>query len=489
MSASSLRVLFSASEMAPYAKSGGLGDVMGALPDALSRMGVECHVIMPLYRSSRQAAADAVDTGQRMNIDLGGDEVSAGLLSLKRDSGVTVWFLDIPRFYDREGLYGENNHLYSDAAARFVALSKATIELARQLKPDILHTNDWFSALTSVFLKEHAHPQGVLTRTSSVLTIHNLAYQGIFWYYDWHLLDLPENLFNHEQLEFFGHINFLKGGIVYADAVTTVSPGYAGEIMGPALGNGLEGVLESQAYKLVGIVNGIDTDTWSPQTDPLLPVHYSVESLKDKARLRQLLLEKAGLQADDSTAVVGLIGRMVEQKGWPVLQEAIAGMLQMDAVFVILGSGDPAVEAWIKEQQTWFPEKISITIGYNEELAHLIEAGSDFFLMPSRFEPCGLNQMYSMRYGTLPVAHATGGLKDTITDVFDDPEAGTGVLFHAYTAGSMLDALGRALDFRRFSPDAFRAAQTRGMQEDFSWERSASRYLALYRNMVADRLR
>ena len=484
-----LRVLFAASEMTPYAKSGGLGDVMGSLPDALSRMGVECHVIMPLYRLSREAAAAAVDTGQRININLGSDEVSAGLHTLVRDSGVTVWFLDIPAFYDRDGLYGENNHLYGDAAARYVALSKAAIQLAQQLRPDILHVNDWFTALAAVFLKEHAHPQGVLTGTSSVLTIHNLAYQGIFWYYDWHLLDLPDNLFHHELLEFFGHINFLKGGIVYADAVTTVSSGYAEEILRPEFGNGLEGVLEAQAHKLVGIVNGIDTHVWSPETDALLPVNYSADAPDEKKHLRALLLQRAGLQANGATAVIGLIGRMVDQKGWPVLQAAIAQLLQTDAVFVVLGSGDPAIETWIQEQAVWFPDKLSVTIGYDEAYSHLIEAGSDFFLMPSLFEPCGLNQMYSMRYGTLPIAHATGGLKDTITDLDKDPGAGTGFLFYDYSADAMMSAVYRALEFRVRSPQAFAEARQRGMREDFSWERSAARYLNLYRNVIADKRR
>ncbi len=482
-----MKILFATSEMVPYVKSGGLADVAGALPDALSELGAEVHVIMPNYGIiPRKWKHRMKPTAHRIKIQLGERTIEPKLLTLRRKSGVTVWFLDIPEFYDRKALYGEDNQLYPDSFARFIALSKATIELAKHIQPQILHANDWFTAFVPIALKEHAQKIGELTNTRSLLTIHNLAYQGIFWYYDWPMLNLPQELFSFDKLEFYGHINLLKGGIVWADAINTVSPTYAEEIRKPEFGFGLESVLEYYSNKLVGILNGIDTKVWNPEIDPYLKHKFSAHDLSGKQECRKELIERFGLSANEDTPVIGMIGRLVEQKGWPLIQRAINELTELDAVFVFLGAGNKEFEVWLEAQREWFPEKIGVYIGYDEAMAHLVTAGSDIFLMPSRFEPCGLNQMYALSYATPVVAHATGGLKDSIIDINTNAEHGTGWLFDEYSHTAMFRTVRDAMDTFKHNPGLFERMRQNAINSDFSWEHSARKYMKLYHSIAVE---
>ena len=487
MSPTPLRILFAASEMAPYAKTGGLGDVMGSLPDKLARGGDEVHVIMPLYRQVR-----AVTSGLRAQKDslwiwLNDQQLQVPLFTLRRASGVTMWFIDIPRFYDREDFYGAHNEIYLDSAARFTALSLCAVELARQLKPHIIHSHDWFTALCGVFLKEHAWKKGELTDTRSVFTIHNLAFQGVFDFYEWPLLNLPYEQFNSHALEYYGQINFLKGGIVWADAVTTVSPSYAQEILTLAQGFGLSGVLSEYRAKLTGIVNGIDTEVWNPADNSLLPHTYSPRAMEGKAKNREELARRCGFSLGPDTRILGVISRLTEQKGWPLIREAFDRLMQRDVALAVLGGGDPDLEAWLLGRQEQYRGRMSVTIGFNEGLAHLIEAGSDFYLMPSQFEPCGLNQLYSIRYGTPPIVHAIGGLKDTVIDMEADDKNGNGFLFQRHEPGAFLEAVDRALRFERENPKAFLRLKLKAMEQDVGWDESAANYRRLYVNLTGGR--
>ena len=488
-----MKVLFATSEIVPFAKTGGLADVSGALPPALAALGDEVRVIMPLYRSVRSQARDLADTGLRVQVPVGEKTVAGELLVTTLPKSQTpVYCLRQDDCFDRDGLYGETGpdaHPYPDNCERFVFFSRGIVEALLQLdfQPDVIHLNDWQTALVAPYLKTLYRDRERLRSLGTLITVHNLLYQGIFWHWDMALTGLGWSLFNWRQLEFYGKLNLLKGGLVFADYISTVSPSYAREIQTPAFGNGLEGVLAERRDHLVGIVNGIDGGAWNPETDPLLPARYSARNLAGKATCKAELQKESRLPVARRTPLVGMISRLVPEKGYDLVLEALPGLLAEGVQVVLLGTGEAKYHEAFTALAEKFPNGFAAHLTFDNKLAHHIEAGADMFLMPSLVEPCGLNQLYSLRYGTVPVAHRTGGLADTITDA--SPEAlaqgkANGFVLESATTPALTEALGRALALYRGNPKAWHELQLVGMRQDWSWSRSAREYHALYERVA-----
>ncbi|HEU4685097.1 MAG TPA: glycogen synthase GlgA, partial [Nitrospira sp.] len=420
-----LNLLIASSEAIPYAKTGGLADVTGALPQELSKLGHDVILILPRYRSLDHSGRRFRPVARLSVAALQGSPeavIEEDLLQLPdQERSIRVWAVRQDAFFDRADLYQENGRDYPDNLERFAWFSRSVVEVAaflhreRNWPTDILHLHDWQTALCSVFLKTTDHDRPELKRVKSVLTLHNVGYQGIFPGSRFHATGLPSSLFTIEGLEFYGSVNVLKGGIIYADHLTTVSPSYAKEIMTPQFGFGLEGVLRSREKQLTGIINGIDTGRWNPASDPFLPGHYSRDDRRGKRVCKQKLQEELGLPQKDGP-LLAVIARLTSQKGIDLLEAVIPQLMQrdLDLQFAILGAGDPAHEGTLRQLRTRFPKQIGLHIGFDERLAHRIEGGADMFLMPSRYEPCGLSQLYSLRYGTVPIVSKTGGLIDTV---------------------------------------------------------------------------
>jgi starch synthase len=479
-------VLLIGSEALPFAKTGGLADVLAALPPALARLGWDATAALPRYRGV--AAGTILET---FPVTVGGYTRAVTFHEAPMSDGARALLIDCPDLYDRDALYGVGGVDYADNALRFALLSRAALEFAarRGARPDVVHAHDWQAGLAPVYLKTlyAAHP--ILGGTPSVFTIHNLAYQGLFTP-DWlPRLDLPWSLLTMDQLEYWGRISFMKGGIVDADLITTVSRRYAEEIQTPELGFGFDGILRRRAGDLAGILNGIDTREWDPAHDRFLPAPYTADDLSGKADAKAAVLTRYGLPAGARSRgrpLIGMISRMVDQKGFDLVA-ALAGELpRLDATFVVLGSGEARYQdAWMRLSAA-HPDRIGAHIGFDEGLAHLIEGGADMFLMPSRFEPCGLNQMYSLRYGTVPIVHGVGGLADTVRDYRPRDPASNGFVFREYRPEALLDALRRALAL--FADSAkWRALQLAGMLADHSWDRSAREYVRMYERAIGAR--
>jgi len=470
-------ILMVVSEMAPFSKTGGLGDVGAALPSALARLGHDVTVVTPRYRG--------VIGGAEVERFAGGELVggyATTVLEHREPDGVRIWFVDCPAFFDRAGIYGEAAGDYPDSAERFGLLSHVALETAARigLNPSVVHAHDWQAGLTPAYVKTR-YASAALGQARVVFTIHNLAYQGMFEKDIVPVLKLGWETYTSDGLEFWDRVSFLKAGINYSDAVTTVSRRYAEEIQVPELGCGFDGVLRQRAGVLTGIPNGIDTVVWDPAADPWLPAAFSATDLRGKVEAKHALLGRFGMQSPAHLArpVIGMVSRMVDQKGLDLIAAAERELMALDAAFVVLGTGAPKYEAMWQRLTKERPHQVAATVGFSEELAHLIEAGADIFLMPSRFEPCGLNQMYSLRYGTVPVVRATGGLDDTVRDADVQAGSGTGFKFGPYTPAAMLEALRAALKTFR-SPQAWRRIQQAGMREDHSWDKSAREYVTLY---------
>jgi len=481
-----LSVLVIGSEARPFAKTGGLADVLGALPQALARLGCDVTLALPRYRG-----ASGGRVLERFPVTVGAFTRDVAFGEAQLADGARALLVDCPDLYDREGIYGVGNADYPDNALRFAVLVRAVLEwTARQgARPSVIHAHDWQAGLAPVYLKTLYAGHPVLAGTPSVFTIHNLAYQGLFEPAWLPRLDLGWELFTIDRMEFWRRISFLKGGINHAEAITTVSPRYAKEIQTPELGFGFDGILRARASDLVGILNGIDTREWDPATDRNLPAPYSRDDLGGKAAAKAELLARYGLASSAASRLrplVGMVSRMVDQKGFDLLA-ALAGELpRLDASFVILGTGEARYQdLWTRLAARW-PDRIGAHIGFDEGLAHLVEAGSDIFLMPSRFEPCGLNQMYSLRYGTIPVVHAVGGLADTVVDYAPRRRNATGFVFVDYTPAALLDALMRAMRLYA-EPKKWRALQLAGMRQDYSWDRSAAEYVRIYRRVIGEK--
>ena len=482
-----LSILMVASEAAPFSKTGGLADVLGALPSALRRLGHEVVVVMPRYRD-----LDTVGpVSQRLDIPMGGRSFSLGIREGKGDAGERVVLVDCAELYDRDGLYGGGGVDYADNAVRFGVLCRAALEYASRCEtlPSVVHAHDWQAGLVPVVLRTEYSEDRRWRRVPTVFTVHNLAYQGLFPPDAMALLGLDPGLFTLEGVEFWNQVGFLKAGINFADAITTVSETYAREILTPQYGEGLDGLLVHRRELLTGIVNGIELSDWNPGADRWLPAPYSADDLGGKRVAKQKLLKCYGFSYDPemiSRPLVGMVSRMVEQKGMDLIWEAREALLSTDATFVTLGTGSPRYEDMWRGLANAHPGRFGVRLGFNEELAHLIEGGADIFLMPSRFEPCGLNQMYSMRYGTVPVVRATGGLADTVREFAPETGDATGFVFRDYSASAMLAALERALTAFR-SPVQWRAVQRAGMRQDFSWNVPAAEYVRVYRAAIERR--
>ena len=466
-------VLLIGSEAQPFAKTGGLADVLGALPPALQRLGWDATVAIPRYRGV--TAGTLVDT---FPVTVGGFTRDAGFYEAPLASGARALLVDCPDLYDRAGIYGADSTDYADSPRRFAFLSRAALEFAARhdAGPSVVHAHDWQAGLAPVYLRTLYASHPVLGGTPSVFTIHNLAYQGVCES-DWlPRLDLGWEQLTIDRLEFFGRISLLKGGIVDARVITTVSPRYAREIQTPAFGFGFDGILRARAADLVGILNGIDAAEWDPAHDPFLPAPYDADHLAGKRAAKAAVLERYSLPVGEAALtrpLIGMVSRMVDQKGFDLIAAALEDLTRLDAAFVVLGTGEPHHQEMWREVAARYPDRIGARIGFDESLAHLIEGGADIFMMPSRFEPCGLNQMYSMRYGTVPVVNGVGGLLDTVIDGV------TGFILTGYTPAALVEALNRALTAFEDRP-AWQALQLAGMRQDFSWDRSAGEYVKIY---------
>lgn len=476
-----MRILIASPEAVPFVKTGGLADVAGALCGEFRKMRKEARIILPLYKEIREGKTPLLDTGIAIRVPVGDRVVDGRVFS---DQG-SAFFIECDEFFARQELYGTPEGDYSDNAARFIFFSRGILEACKALdfKPDIIHCNDWQTALVPLYLRTLYRADRFFANTATVLTIHNLGYQGIFPAADMSVMNVGWEFFRPEGIEFYGKINFLKAGIISADILTTVSTGYAKEILHEEYGFGLEGLLRTRAGDLFGVVNGIDYDEWDPSKDKSIPANYSYTDISGKAVCKREVI-KSLFKTSGNKAVraplISLVGRLSEQKGLDLVIRCIREVLSYDVRLAVLGKGDELYHKSFLEISRRFQDKFSLTIGFDETLAHRIYAGSDFLLMPSKYEPCGLGQLISLRYGCVPVARRTGGLADTIQDYEPLSSTGTGFLFSDFTASAMQDALKRAFCVYTDNGKLTRMIRE-GMKSDFSWKKSARRYVELYK--------
>lgn len=489
-----MNILIATSEVAPFAKTGGLADVCGALPIALSNAGHQVSVVMPAYRRQIIIAGLPIkELDVTFEVPIGTKIVAGRLLESRLpNSDVTIYFVDQPEYFDRAELYREKGTDYKDNCERFAFFCRSVMELIRvlELQVDILHCNDWQTGLIPAYLRtEYQHAKGY-EHISTVMTVHNLAYQGRFWHWDMLLTGLDWKYFNWRQMEFYGDLNLLKTGIVFADAINTVSRRYAEEIQTAEHGCGLEGVLQQRRDVLFGIVNGVDYNVWNPAVDEYLPRKYTPTSWRSGKSVCKSALQTAfGLPVAPSIPVLGLIGRLADQKGWDLVAELMKRWVrEVDCQWVVLGTGEPAYHQLLASLGSEYPARVGVKLEFSEKLAHLVEGGADMFLMPSRYEPCGLNQLYSLKYGTVPVVRETGGLADTVRDLTTETLANgtaTGFTFVDYDSSVLEETLRRALSVHQQQPEVWDRLVQNGMQQDWSWENSARAYVQLYEKTLA----
>ncbi|MCC5024163.1 MAG: glycogen synthase GlgA [Candidatus Synoicihabitans palmerolidicus] len=482
-----MKIVHVASEMFPYIKTGGLADVVGALANELARKGHEVTVFLPGYRSVIEHPDVAPSLRQslgRLRIEMGNRFMSGDWQAFSPASNLRVCLVCREEFFDRRLPYGNGERDYEDNYLRFIFFCKAVVEIMRStdLDADIVHGHDWQAGLLPLLLRavEQRYRRNLAMRT--VHTIHNIAFQGLFWMGSFYRTNLPAELMGIDGVEYYGQASMMKAGLLFADRVTTVSPQYAREIQTPEFGCGLDGVVQLRVDDLSGMINGINHKIWHPASDKLLPANYSREDLEGKQKCRTELLREEGFDPEYQGTVFGMVCRLTEQKGVQLVLANQEFFEREDVKLIILGAGDQRLEEAVRKLCAALPEKVAHHAALDERLSHLVEAGSDFFLMPSMFEPCGLNQMYSQVYGTVPVATRVGGLIDTVVDIEDDPEAGTGILVEA-TAEGVETGLTRALALKA-DPDRYSAVQTNGMKRDFSWKSAAEAYAAFYEELV-----
>lgn len=499
---SGLRIVMAASEVSGFAKTGGLADVAGALPRALAARGHQIAVVMPYYRAVRFGKNPPENTGQVIPVPLGDRILACRLLrSRLPNSEVPIYFVEAPQYFDRDDTYhgkslyqqvmpGGYKADYPDNAERYTFFCRAVLEAVPVMGfiPDIIHANDWQTGLLPAYLSELYRQKPGWGRVRSVFTIHNIAYQGMFNRNVMKLTGLPLWMFNPKQLEFHGQLNYMKSGIVFADAVNTVSPTYAREIQTAEYGCGLEGLLAENRRKLSGIVNGVDYAEWDPSHDPHIPVQYGIEDVFTRKPINKAELQKRyNLTVDPDKPVLGMVARLVSQKGIDLVLSAAKGFLDLGCQLVFLGDGDQEYHNELTQFAARYPQQVGVYLGFSESLAHLVEAGSDLFLMPSRYEPSGLNQLYSLKYGTPPVVRATGGLADTIVSATEENlalQTATGFAFGDYTGHALYQTVKWAIHLYRDRPDDFRQVVRTAMRQDWSWARSAAAYEALYRKVM-----
>ena len=485
-----MQILFCASEVAPFAKTGGLADVAGSLPESLRKLGCDVRIFMPLYRSVREKAPALDLVARQVAIPVGIHIYHVHFWESSTESGIPIYFLEKDEFYDRSNLYGSPSRGdYEDNAERFITFSLTVRPLCAALGwyPSILHLHDWQAGLVAAHFQLNWRFDPKFFRTGTVTTVHNIAYQGIFPAGFFSLTDLPPNAWSMQGIEFWGQCNFLKAGLVYSDFITTVSPRYASEITTADFSFGLEGILKERRDNLRGILNGIDTDKWDPETDPNLPQNFNADDLSGKKACKEVVCDRAGFDKEaHGRALIGMISRLATQKGFDLLEEILPDLMELPVNLIILGIGDAAIEENIRKMAKLYPDRLKLALQFDEEMAHLIEAAADIFLMPSRYEPCGLNQMYSLRYGTIPVVHATGGLDDSVIDVLKHPDLGTGFKFYEYEQKAFFETIVSSLELFR-DGHKWTEIQKRAMAQDFSWERSARKYIEVYEETLGAR--
>lgn len=473
-----LKILLVSSEVVPFAKTGGLADVAGSLPKALSAMGNDIRVVMPRYRTIKD-----VGTVLDFPVEAGGRRETCVLreshIEARTEAGyknLPVYFIDNYHYFDREGMY-----MHHDEAERFVFFSKAVLEMLPRIgfQPDVIHCNDWQSGPIPLLLKQTYRDDPFYSRTATLFTVHNLLYQGNYPKDVLRFLGLGDEYFHPDKVEFYGQVSFIKAGLVYADVINTVSKRYAREIQTPEYGEGLEGLLRKRAQDLHGIVNGINYHEFNPKTDPRISRHYDANSIDDKKENKYDLQKEMDLPVED-VPVIGLVSRLVDQKGLDLIAEVIDEMMAENVQFVVLGEGDKHYEKLFAGIRRKYPHKMGAYLGFNGILAQRIYAGADMFLMPSKFEPCGLGQLISLRYGTVPIVRATGGLADTIVDFDPHTGSGNGFSFEPYSSKALMGAIRRALHVYRQHPDMWHKLVRTALEQDFSWNRSAAEYMELY---------
>jgi starch synthase len=474
-----MRIAFAASECVPFSKTGGLADVVGALPPALAALGHEVSVFLPKYKQTKLADAKVLIPSLSVPFD---DRYRfCSVLDGGEKNGAHFYFIDYPPFFDRDALYGTSIGDYSDNAERFALYARAVLESTKILGvPDVFHCHDWQSALAPVLLRSLYADDPAFRRVGVVFTIHNIGYQGVFPPEILPLLQLPWDLFTIDKLEFFGQVNFLKGALAFSDFITTVSRKYSQEIQSSEYGFGLEGVLRARAATVTGILNGVDYEEWSPQADKFLAAHFSPEDLNGKRADKLDLLAAFGATgADPTLPVIGIVSRFAAQKGFDLIAQVADRLAREEMIVVALGSGDKEYEDMFRRLNKQYPSRFAVKIAYDNALAHKIEAGADMFLMPSRYEPCGLNQIYSLKYGTVPIVRATGGLDDTIEPWDAKSGRGTGFKFTEYTGEALLASIRSALAAFK-DQEAWRTIMRNGMSKDFSWNASAREYVKIF---------
>jgi starch synthase len=486
MSVKKLKILFVTAEMSPFAKTGGLADVAASLPKALAELGHDVRVVMPKYQSIEADFRYVMDFPIQIENRIETcvvRKVDVNLKGTGKKGSLPVYFADSYKYFDRDGIYG-----HYDDSERFVFFCKATLNLLPLInfKPDIIHCNDWHTGPICLLLKEELKDNEFYKSISTVYTIHNLEYQGNFHSYVVNLLNIGYEVFTPEKAEFFGMFSFMKTGLVYADVITTVSSVYAKEIQTPQYGERLDGLLQKRSSDLYGVLNGIDYEEFNPGTDRSIEHNFGVDNFQDKKLNKSALQKETGLPQSD-VPVIGLISRLSGQKGLNLIIDRIDDFMARDLQFVLLGTGDDYYQDHFRRIAAKYPEKISINLEFNAKLAQKIYAGSDMFLMPSRFEPCGLGQIISLRYGTIPIVRATGGLAETIIDYDEDTSHGNGFSFSNFSSDDMIDAIDRAIMLYKEKPDEWNKLVVRAMKSDFSWNRSAAKYVELYINAVNKR--
>jgi len=478
------------SECAPFARTGGLGDMVAGLSKALAELGHEVRICLPLYGLIEYERWQ-LHWEKSACVHMGGGEQNwVGVHTANLNDDIPVWFVEYHRFFSRPGIYGDGQRDYADNAFRFALLSKAALQICKDVGwiPDVVHVHDWPTAVAAAFLKTWDRILSPLSHTASVLTIHNIGYQGVYPADVMHYLGVGWEHFSSEKFEDHGNVNLLKAGIHFADAITTVSPTHAREVLTPSGGRGLAPYLNARAADFCGILNGCDYEEWNPATDPLIPARYTAKDLSGKAICKAALQHRFGLAVDARRPVFGIVSRFAPQKGFSLLMDALPRALNTMVIqVVVLGNGDRATEDFFNWLARNYPGRVGVFIGFHHELSHLLQAGSDFFLMPSRYEPCGLSQMYALKYGTLPVVRATGGLDDTVENYDEKTGQGTGFKFWADTSEALYNTIGWANATWYDRPHHIVKLRQQAMAQDFSWSKSAPRYVDVYHRALAKR--
>ena len=486
-----LKILFATPEAVPFAKTGGLADVAGALPKSLQALGCEIKLIMPYYRTVRDSGLPHQYLGREIEVSLGEEKLKADIYLGHLNQDIPVYFIGREEFFDRQSLYGTAKGDYFDNPERFIFFSKAALSFCQSMdfSPDIIHQHEWQTGLIPAYLKSLYQNDPLFSRSATVFTIHNIAYQGLFKKEKFSLTGLPQKMYSPEGIEFWERINFMKAGIVYADVINTVSKKYSEEIQTPEYGYGLEGILRKKKESLYGILNGVDYEDWDPSHDPHLIARYDAKDISGKKQCKMDLLKEFHLPSSlEQVPLLGMISRLADQKGFDLLMEISEALFALNIGFVLLGTGEQKYHDLLTQVAQKYPQKAGIRIAYDDRLAHKIEAGTDFFLMPSKYEPCGLNQIYSLKYGTIPVVRATGGLDDTITPYDPVTKKGNGFKFTRYDAKEFLNTIKAAINFY-YQPERWRQLVQNAMAADFSWKRSAQSYLELYRKTLEKKRR